>query len=446
MKVQESRLAEPRVPALRVVYDGSPEAGKTSSLLAMAKAFEELVVVPEEENGRTVFFDWLEHRAVAPGGRSYRLQVVSVPGQTRWGARRAHLVSLAHVVVFVADTRREAWRETRERWQTLLEARAEGNEAVVPIVFQANKRDCADVVALPEIRSLVPSEIPIVESSASLGIGVEEAFWAAVRLASSRVSDTDEPAEGALDEPQALLERLVALDATTAQLSSQASALRAGFVWPPIEGRSILREALADRAELRVVDRGTYGLGSSWRIFSPRNGTFENIEESRTALIEWARLHARLGQALSSRRSIVVLETTDGRYRLWQLAHREPTFRELLADDVPFGGETTLAGRLVVAALGVRRVHALAAELGFELPCSLDTVGWGSHSPQLVGLMPYPLREPAPFDVDELGWQLETCLVLDSSGNVREALDSVIARRSDPEERAFLLAAFGVRA
>lgn len=445
MKVQESRPSEPSVPALRVVYDGSPEAGKTSSLIAMAKAFEELLVVPEEENGRTVFFDWLEHRAVAPGGRAYRLQVVSVPGQTRWGARRAHLVSLAHVVVFVADTRRESWRETRERWQTLLEARAEGTEADVPIVFQANKRDCPDIVALSEIRSLVPAEIPIIESSASLGIGVEDAFWEGVRLASSRVSDTDESSEGPLDEPQALLDRLVALDATTAQLSSQTSALRAGFVWPPIEGRAILREALGDRADLRVVDRGTYGLGSSWRIFSPRNGTFENLDESRIALIEWARLHARLGSALSSRRCIVVLETTDGRYRLWQLAHREPTFRELLADGVPFGGETTLAGRLVVAALGVRRVHALAAELGFDLPCSLDTIGWGTYAPQLVGLMPYPLLAPTAFDVDELGWQLETCLVLDTSGNVREALDAEIAGRTDPEERAFLLAAFGAR-
>lgn len=444
MKVQKSP-AEPRVPALRVVYDGSPEAGKTSSLLAMAKAFEELVVVPEEENGRTVFFDWLEHRAVAPGGRAYRLQVVSVPGQTRWGARRAHLVSLAHVVVFVADTRREAWRETRERWQTLLDARAEGTEADVPIVFQANKRDCADVIPLPEIRGIVPADIPIVESSASLGIGVEDAFWEGVRLASSRASEADEPPDGALDEPQALLARLVALDATTAQLSSQTSALRAGFVWPPIEGRAILREALGDRADLRMVDHGTYGLGPSWRIFSARNGTFENIEESRVALVEWARLHARLGPSLSSRRCIVVLETTDGRYRLWQLAHREPTFRELLADGETFSGETTLAGRLVAAALGVRRVHALATELGFALPCSLDTVGSGAHAPQFVGLMPYPLGEPVPLDVDELGWQLETCLVLDTSGNLREALDSVIAGRSDPEERAFLSAAFGVR-
>lgn len=413
----------------------------------MAGVFKQLVVIPEEEDGRTVYFDWVEHEVEAPNGRTYRLQVVSVPGQARWGARRAHLVALAHVVLFVADTRRRSWPDTVERWRSLLAARAEGQKPAAPIVFQANKRDCADLVPLEEIRDLVPSAVPIIESSAALEVGVEEAFWEAVRLASSEALPPDtQMASDGLDEPQALLDRLIQLDSTTDQLSSQAATVRDGFVWPPVEGRSLLRQSLGTRSELRVVEVGTYGLGQAWRIFSPREALFQNVEDGREALIEWARVHGRLAKSLSGRRCIVVLETTDGKFRLWQLAHRERTLRELLTDHEPFGGMTTPSERLVLAALLVRRVHARAEELAFDLTCTLDTVGWTEHGPHYVGLMPYPLREPGPLAMEELTWQLETFLVSDAEGSLRTELDARIERHTDPTEREFLQAAFGSRA
>ncbi len=432
-------------PVLRVVYDGSPEAGKTTSLLVMATELRQLVVVPEEEgSGRTVYFDWFENQVESPTGESYRLQVISVPGQARWAARRAHLVTLAHVVIFVADTRRASWPGTVERWESLLTARAQGRESVVPIVFQANKRDCADLVPLDEMRAVVPETIPIIESSAALEMGVQEAFWEAVRLGSSRASIPVPPTQAdLLDGPEDLLERLVHLDATTAQLSSQASAVRNGFVWPPVEGHALLREALGARADLREGESGTYGLGPTWRIFSPRDAQFRTLEESRSALLEWARVHGRLAEALSPRRCIVVLETTGGTFRLWELVHRAPTLRELLADQEPFGGALTFAARLVLAALLVRRVHHQAEVLGFGLPCTLDSIGWAEHGAQFVGLMPYPLPSSRPLSVHELGWQLETFLVPDGEEAQRSELAAVVASHPDEAERDFLRAVFG---
>lgn len=436
-----------RPPALRLVYDGSPEAGKTTSLMAMARAFEELVVVPEEEDGRTVFFDWLEHTVAAPDGRTYRMQVVSVPGQARWGARRAHLVSLAHVILFVADTRSTSWRETRERWLGLLATRAESAARDIPIVFQANKRDCEGAVPLEEIRSVVPNGIPIMESSAARDVGVKEAFWEGVRLAAGRV--TDEPDEEAdeLDQPQVLLDRLIALDATTDQLRFQASSVRDGFVWPPVEGRALLREALGVRSELRVVDRGTYGFGPGlgWRVFSPEHAVFPTLAESRTALVAWARAHARLGRSLSPRRCIVVLETTGGQFRLWQLVHRETTVGQLLAGQVTFAGAATPVERLIRAALYVRAVRAHAAETGVLLPCSFETVGWSGQAPHFVGLMPYPLVEPEPESWDELAWEVETFLVHDTGG-LRADIEASITHHHDDREREYLRAVFGDRA
>jgi len=437
-------VAERRAPSLRVVYDGSPEAGKTTSLLTMARTFEELVVVPEEEDGRTVFFDWLEHTIAAPDGRTYRLQVVSVPGQARWAARRAHLVSFAHVIVFVADTRVTSWQETRERFRGLLATRAEGTGQHIPIVFQANKRDCDAVVPMAAVRAIVPEGIPVIESSASREVGVRETFWEAVRLASASVTTEAAEDDAVLDDPQGLLDRLIELDATTDQLSFQASAVRDGYVWPPVEGRALLREALGVRSQLRMVDRGTYGFGkgTGWHIFSPQQAIFPNADESRSALVAWARMHARLGRSLSPRRCIVVLETTGGQFRLWQLVHREPTVGDLLTNQEPFSGAKTLIDRLIRAVLYVRQVRADAAEIGFHLPCALDTVGWSGQHAQFVGLMPYPLTAPEPESWDELAWEVETYLAHDSDG-ARASLEAGIASHRDDAEREYLRTVFG---
>ena len=48
------------VLVLSVVYDGPPEAGKTTSVRALAKSVGREVYTPEEQDGRTVYFDWLE--------------------------------------------------------------------------------------------------------------------------------------------------------------------------------------------------------------------------------------------------------------------------------------------------------------------------------------------------------------------------------------------------
>ena len=54
---------------IRLVYDGPPEAGKTTSLRALAGSLTRPTYSPAEDaDGRTLWFDWMEY----VGGRSLK--------------------------------------------------------------------------------------------------------------------------------------------------------------------------------------------------------------------------------------------------------------------------------------------------------------------------------------------------------------------------------------
>ncbi|HKU41917.1 MAG TPA: hypothetical protein VJR89_27355, partial [Polyangiales bacterium] len=93
------------VLVVRLVYDGPPMSGKTTSLRTLARGLGVSVETPEERDGRTVYFDWMDYVGGLFEGRQIRCQVVSVPGQTEHARRRQQLLASADAVVLVADTR-----------------------------------------------------------------------------------------------------------------------------------------------------------------------------------------------------------------------------------------------------------------------------------------------------------------------------------------------------
>lgn len=177
---------------IRVVYDGPPEAGKTTSIRALATSFSQDSVTPEEDaTGRTQWFDWMEYVGGRFEGAQIRCQIVSVPGQRELSRRRDALLATADVVVFVGDTSRARWPSTLEYLLDVAPLR-DNPDAPVGIVFQANKRDLADIVPLAEIRSQLGDarwSVGVVESIAADGTGIREAFVYAVRLALDRVRE-----------------------------------------------------------------------------------------------------------------------------------------------------------------------------------------------------------------------------------------------------------------
>src|SRR6188472_2918680 len=96
------------VLVVRVVYDGPPLSGKTTTLRSLAQGLGVPIVSPEEQDGRTLFFDWVDYVGGLFEGRQIRCQIVSVPGQQELAKRRRLLLESADAVVMVGDTRAAA--------------------------------------------------------------------------------------------------------------------------------------------------------------------------------------------------------------------------------------------------------------------------------------------------------------------------------------------------
>lgn len=439
---------------IRVVYDGPPEAGKTTSMRALATSFATRSVTPEENaQGRTQWFDWMEYVGGRFEGSEIRCQVISVPGQRELGRRRELLLESADVILFVGDTSPARWEVSLEYLFELHRQRADG----IGIVFQANKRDLAGAIGIADLRARLGAarwDIGVVESVAADGTGIREAFVYAVRLALDRVRE--QTARGSLHEgrpadmsPEDLLARMreVEADAATsledsieqaiaaaigpvvaephslaAELIGEVLALEtapalppippvpaariaaphppdasvpSGAIWPPVEGRAILMEVSQLGVTPRRHANGDWsaGLGSGWRLVSTRDALYESLDLGRAALVQWARLHAACTSIVSPRRCIVLAATGDGRWRLWQIVRAEESLRERVERTSSAEPEVVIDSLRLVAQTLVD-VHTRLADAPCDLACSLDTVGACDASGMFIGLMPETATEP----------------------------------------------------
>ena len=177
---------------IRIVYDGAPFAGKTTTIRALAGGFGGQVRSPGEIEGRTLFFDWLDYTAGLFEGRRIRCQIVSVPGQAILAPRRRRLLLSADVVVYVSDGSPSAFAAELGYLVGLKQALESRATPPVGVVVQANKRDLPDAVPVADLRNAldrVRLKAAIIESNACDGTGVRETFVFAVRLALDRVRE-----------------------------------------------------------------------------------------------------------------------------------------------------------------------------------------------------------------------------------------------------------------
>jgi hypothetical protein len=177
---------------IRVVYDGAPMAGKSTSVFALGKGLGAQVYTPVEVAGRTLYFDWLDYTGGLFEGRRIRCQIISVPGQVTLAPRRRRLLESADAVVFVGDSTPAGFDTDRWYLGSLHLVLGQLNGPAVGVVLQANKRDHPHAVPISDIRSTLEgmgANIGVVESVATDGIGIREAFVFAVRLALDRVRE-----------------------------------------------------------------------------------------------------------------------------------------------------------------------------------------------------------------------------------------------------------------
>lgn len=379
---------------VRIVYDGPPIAGKTTSLVALAERLGHgRLFTPEASaGGRTLFFDWLEYVGGRYDGRAIHCEIVSVPGQAEFSPRRRVLLGSADAVVFVGDTSASGIDETTSHLADLraqLEAR---DGPPVGVVLQANKRDLPDAVPLERLRG---HGLAIVESVASRGEGIREAFVFGVRLALDRVRELERlgllhRVPRAHDEAGRLLSALrglplrgdgralfpeVSQGVAATGLAPQApdAEIPSGWVWPPINGRVLLQEATARGVPLArelSPDEWVADSESGWRFHSPPGCAFADLDDARAALILWAQVHASLADWMSPGRCVALVER-EGRFRLWQVVRSEPTVWKWLASKLKAPDPGALVDQ---AARLCNRAAESWAKAPWELPCTLETV------------------------------------------------------------------------
>jgi signal recognition particle receptor subunit beta len=434
---------------IRVVYDGPPEAGKTTSLRALAGSLAQPTYTPAEDaGGRTLWFDWMEYVGGRFEGCRIRCQIVGVPGQRTLTARRRRIIEGADVVVFVGDSSAGELPQTLAYLFELRDMLAHHADVPVGVILQANKRDLAGAIPVDELRDQLARAgwpIGVVESVAADGTGIREAFVYAVRLALDRVRElmnrramlgeasgaqtagelldalrvgehaadlaaplVMESGPGSLasallgevlayerEAPRA--ERSVARMRISGAPNPPDAAVPSGAIWPPVEGRAILCELAQIELTPRRLPGGDWaaGLGSGWRVVSSRDATFGSLDQGRSALIQWARLHAGANGAVSPNRCIVLADSGVRAWRLWQIVRAEGSLRDAVEHALREHARELLIARLCQIAKLLIEADERLARVPLALPCNLDTIGSFDGVAVYIGLMPDAGTPPA---------------------------------------------------
>lgn len=133
----------------KIVYYGPGRCGKTTNLEYIFNAFNnnatgEIVSI-NTKGDRTLFFDFLPMGLGRIRGCDVRVQLYTVPGQTRYRSTRKLVLKGVDGVVFVADSLEVRRKANLHSLKDLQENLVEQNMNLfkIPLILQYNKRDLA---------------------------------------------------------------------------------------------------------------------------------------------------------------------------------------------------------------------------------------------------------------------------------------------------------------
>lgn len=176
--------------AAKIVYYGPGLCGKTTNLHVIysrtAPNSRGEMVSLETETDRTLFFDLLPLDVGVIGGFKTRLQLYTVPGQVFYNTTRKLVLKGVDGIVFVADSQRPMLEPNRESLKNLAENLAEIGLSLdqVPRVYQYNKRDLGNILAIDELNDALNGDRAVEwhEASATNAVGVFETLKAISKL------------------------------------------------------------------------------------------------------------------------------------------------------------------------------------------------------------------------------------------------------------------------
>jgi signal recognition particle receptor subunit beta len=415
---------------IRVVYDGPPEAGKTTNVRQLTN----LVSLqrrgasksPGTGGARTEFFDWVDFSGGYLDGRKVRCQIVSVPGQVELLHRRRYLLETADAIVFVSDSRSELFGESgRSLAATLKILDRFAGHVPVGVVLQANKQDLPGALAPADVGTGIglPGYAKVVGSVAARGEGVMETFVLAVRLATDRVRallteqplaelppgerDPDvlhaamlerepPPREGPRSAPPpaaegARLERVpkATRPGRTNRMGEQrpalprASDIASGHVWPPVKGRAAIAVATSsDLVAPDVVqawapaDAVELVSANGWILHSSTRWLFGDEAQARHRLHTIVRALVTRPDSIPDGRALAV--APDGQsYRLWLVTPRIPSIAESVLAALEARNLPAVSTAVREAAAAVRQGRAQGS-LARDLPAGISGLAVGN--------------------------------------------------------------------
>ena len=173
-----------RVIECKLVYYGPGRCGKTTNLEYIFKAFNkhaaaEMVSI-NTQGDRTLFFDFLPMGLGKIRGCDVKVQLYTVPGQSRYRSTRKMVLKGVDGVVFVADSLEIRRQANLLSLKDLAENLGEENKSIfkIPLVIQYNKRDLAKeglpIMPIEVMQKDLNSKLKVKyhEASALKGVGV----------------------------------------------------------------------------------------------------------------------------------------------------------------------------------------------------------------------------------------------------------------------------------
>ncbi|EIJ44313.1 hypothetical protein BegalDRAFT_3503 [Beggiatoa alba B18LD] len=179
------------VIVFRIVYDGLPQSGKTTSIYSLANVLgrTNTLYSPPTEAGQAPLFEWIDYVGGFFRGHSIACQIITTPSDPALHAHRQFLLNTADVVIFIIDTSNaDTLEESLHYFQALQTSLPQEGEEAVRIIIQANQYLSKETFSLEDIQTLFnnDSAIKIVETVAKDGKGIRDTFVLAVRYAVER--------------------------------------------------------------------------------------------------------------------------------------------------------------------------------------------------------------------------------------------------------------------
>ena len=183
-----------RIIECKIVYYGPGRGGKTTNLeyvFRKGKRYTTSDMVSIDTKGdRTLFFDFLPLGLGKIRGCDVKIQLFTVPGQTKYSSTRKLVLKGVDGVVFVADSleirRKENMLSLKDLQQNLAEQKKDIFD--IPLVIQYNKRDLTGeripIMPVDVMDRYINSKlkVPAYPASALNGNGVKETLETCLKL------------------------------------------------------------------------------------------------------------------------------------------------------------------------------------------------------------------------------------------------------------------------